>query len=134
MTTGQLHGVAGACALLVLLAGCSQEGSRPRVEGKVTFQGKPLGGRTLTLVSEGAPGEFFTQRIPILADGSFSGEVPAPGNYKVVIEESLAVQEGHASAGGTSKTIPPKYRAPATTDLVWTIQSGKNYQEFKLQE
>jgi hypothetical protein len=118
----------------MLAAGCGKEDSRPRVQGRVTFQGEAVGGQTLTLVSEGAAGEFFTQKIPLRADGTFSGEVPVPGNYKVVIEESLTVQEGRPPAGGNRRQIPAKYRAAATSGLVWTLQKGENNREFELQE
>jgi hypothetical protein len=127
---------AAACGFLLLLvlgAGCSDSGSRPRVEGTVTFKGNPVAGQTLAFYSEGGKGEFFSHKISLLADGTFSGQVPAPGNYKVAIEESMAVQEGTKPATGRL-TIPQKYRNPATSDLVWNIQAGDNKQDFVLKE
>jgi len=135
MRAGPIHWVAGVALVVVLLAaGCGPDGARPHVRGQVSFQGKPVGGRTLTLVSEGAPGEFFAQKIPLRADGTFEGEVPSPGNYKVVIEEALAVQEGRKTAKGNRIDIPAKYRAAATSDQVWPIQKGDNYREIELHE
>jgi hypothetical protein len=120
--------------LFLIAAGCGQDVSRPRVQGKVTFQGKPVGGRTLTLWSEGAAGEFFTQRLALRADGSFSGEVPVAGNYKVVIEESMAVQEGSKPVDPDRITIPEKYKTAATSDLVWHIRNGANDRDLELKE
>jgi hypothetical protein len=123
----------GFLLLLVLGAGCSETVSRPRVEGTVTFKGDPVAGQTLALYSEGGKGEFFSHKISLRADGTFSGEVPAPGTYKVAIEESMAVQEGAKPAKGRP-AIPQKYRNPATSDLVWNIQAGDNKQDFVLKE
>jgi hypothetical protein len=135
MTGGRSHRFVGSALLLTLLiAGCSHVAARPRIRGQVTFHGKPVGGRTLTLVSEGAPGEFFTQKISLRADGTFEGEVPSPGTYKVVIEEALAVQEGRKTAPANRLTIPAKYRAAATSDRVWPIQAGDNYRDIDLEE
>jgi hypothetical protein len=122
----------GLLALLLLAGGCAKEASRPRVQGKVTYQGKPVAGQTLVLVSEGAKKEFFSQRLPLSAQGTFAGEVPQPGKYKVVIEESLAVQEGRKPADPNRPAIPRKYRNRDTSDEEWTITEGDNYKEIKL--
>jgi hypothetical protein len=123
----------GVLLVLVLAAGCSETASRPRVEGTVTFKGDPVAGQTLAFYSEGGKGEFFSHKVSLKADGTFSGEVPAPGNYKVAIEEAMAVQEGAKPAKGRP-AIPLKYRSPATSDLVWNIQAGDNKQDFVLKE
>ena len=124
---------AGLLLLLLVCAGCGGGDSRPRVRGKVTFGGEPVANQTLTLYSEGAPGEFSAQKIPLQPDGTFSGEVPARGTSKVTIEESLAVQEGQKPAD-KGRSIPAKYRSPATSELSWTIGDGDNYKEFPLKE
>jgi hypothetical protein len=134
MTTFPRSRFAAGLLLLLLSSGCGSGDSRVRVSGKVSFQGQPVGEQTLVLVSEGAPGEFFTQPIPLQADGSFSGEVPVRGTYKVVIEESRAVQEGEKPADPSKKIIPVKYRNRDTSDLSWDIQKSNNYQEFELKE
>jgi len=51
----------------------------------------------------------------------------------VVIEESLAAQEGR-QVGGKSAKIPPKYRQISTTDLSWKLQSGENKREIQLSD
>jgi hypothetical protein len=108
--------------LLLLSMGCSG-GGRPQIHGTVTYNNKAVGGRTLAL-SQGEGVDAFTHRIPIKADGTFSGEVPQTGTYQVVIEESLAAQEGRKAPGG--EPIPAKYRARNTSDLNWTIGQGVN--------
>jgi hypothetical protein len=120
--------------LLLLCCGCGSGDARVRVSGKVSSQGQPVGEQTLVLVSEGGAGEFFTQSLPLQADGTFSGEVPVRGTYKVVIEESRAVQEGQKPADPGKKRIPAKYRSRDTSDLSWDIHKSDNYKEFDLKE
>jgi hypothetical protein len=124
---------AGLLLVLLFCSGCGSGDSRVRVRGKVSFEGAPVGNRTLTLVSEGAPGEFFTQSIPLDAEGTFSGEVPARGTYKVVIEESRAVQEGQQPVDPNQKIIPAKYRSAADSTETWSIDKSDNYKEIVLQ-
>ncbi len=123
---------AGVVCLLLLAAGCGSTPSRTTLAGKVTYKDKPVGDQTLVLHSQGNQGEFFTHKIPIAADGTFSGEGPTPGVYKVVIEESLAVQEGVKTRGANAAVVPRKYRRVETTDLTWNIHAGENKEEFKL--
>jgi hypothetical protein len=121
--------------LLVLLpvVGCGKPAvSRPKDQGQVTFQGGPVGDRTLALCSQGPEGDFFAQKLLLGPDGTFSGEVPVPGDYKVVIEESLAVQEGRKEAAANRVNIPEKYRSASTTDLVWSIVPGPNTRNIEL--
>jgi hypothetical protein len=135
MTIVPIRRAAGLVLLVLLLGvGCGPSAARPRVSGKVTFRGEPVGGQTLALFSEGGAKEFSSQKIAIDADGFFSGEVSAPGTYKVVIEESLAVQEGQKPASAVGKKVPQQLRSAATSKLEWPIQSGENYREFKLEE
>jgi hypothetical protein len=131
MKTFTFRRAAGAfLVLLVLGVGCASKG-RPRIHGKVTLNGQPLADRMLTLFG-GEGVDVFSQSVPILTDGSFSGEVPAPGTYKVVIQESLAAQEGNKPSTPDSAPVPPKYRDPATSDLTWTIEPGNNHRDFNL--
>jgi hypothetical protein len=118
--------------LIVLLcaAGCAQQG-RPRVQGKVTLHEKPLGNQTLTLFFDGPAGEAFAKRISIAADGTFNGEVPGPGVYKVSVEESMAAQENPEAARSLAP-VPAKYRDRSTSGLEWDIKPGNNDRDFAL--
>ena len=119
--------------VLLLLAGCSESSPRTQLQGKITYQGQPVAEQTLVLYSSRAQGQFFTHKLPIGADGAFAGQGPPPGEYFVVIEESLAAQEGR-QVGGKSAKIPPKYRQISTTDLSWKLQSGENKREIQLSD
>lgn len=120
--------------VLVFLAGCGESAPRTHLQGKVTYQGQPVADQTLVLYSSRAQGQFFTHKVPIGADGSFEGQGPPPGEYFVVIEESLAAQEGRQAASGKNVKIPPKYRQISTTDLTWKLQNGENKREIQLSD
>jgi hypothetical protein len=126
------HAAASVVCLLLLTAGCGSDSSRTLVEGKVTYKGQTVGEQTLVLHSQGNQGEFFTHKIPISADGTFSSQGPAPGTYKVVIEQSLAAQEGVKPAGGKAAAVPQKYRLVESTDLTWDIHAGENKKDIEL--
>jgi hypothetical protein len=129
MTVKQTRRMLGL--LLLLAVGCGQGATRPHIQGKITYKNEPLAGQTLTLVSQGGAKEFFTQKFVLQADGGFAGTVAGPGEYKVVIEPSLAAQEG-AKTGVKQVTIPPKYRDVSSTPLTWSIQEGENNRDFPL--
>jgi hypothetical protein len=124
-----------ALALVVLLAaGCSQTAARPRLEGTLTIKGKPAGDLTVVLYSEGKRAETFSKNFPVTPEGTFSGDISAPGTYKVVIMPSLATMEGRAPTGAGAPVIPAKYRDKATTDLTWTIEPGDNHKDIDLND
>ncbi len=123
---------AGSLILLVLCGGCGQSGSqRPKVSGIVTFKGSSVGAQTLALYWDGPKEEFFVQKLFILPDGSFAGDVSKPGTYKVVIEIPRTAQEGAKIA---YLPLPRKYRDAGTSDLKWEIKDGENKRNFDLQE
>jgi hypothetical protein len=132
-TIGIVRIMAHPCLLLMLAVGCSADPARPRVQGKVSCKGQAVAGGTLGLYSEGGGGAFFSQKIALRADGTFAGDVPAPGTYKVAIEESLAAQEG-AKRAGPRLAVPAKYCDPATSGLVWALHAGSNNRDFDLEE
>jgi hypothetical protein len=122
--------VVGLLALVTVTA-CSRDAERPRLEGKVVYKGAPAAGQTLALYSAGGKGEFFSQKIAIQADGTFSGDISVPGMYKVTIEEPLAAQEAGKKTKGPG-AVPSKYRKKETSGLNWTIEPGTNRRDFDL--
>lgn len=116
---------------LLAIAGCGAP-ARPRVEGKVTVDGKPAANQTLTLSFVAQAGESFDERLPLSSEGTFSAEVPATGKYKVAVEPSLAALEGRGEAAKGQVVVPAKYRNKATTDLEWEIKAGLNQRDFDL--
>jgi hypothetical protein len=122
--------VLGLGLILLTLAGCSEK-PRPRIQGKVTYKGTPLAGRSLALHAEG---DSAVQKFPIQADGGFSGLVTAPGTYRVAIEEPLTTSEGGQPADGKRVKLPSKYAEPQTSGLEWTIEPGDNPRDFALPE
>lgn len=123
----------GVFLLAFLSAGCGHTVSRPKIQGTVTFQGKPLEGQTLALTWDGPSDEFFAYKLVIGTGGTFSGVAPQPGRYKVAIEVSLAAQEGVKPAPGTQVNLPRNFRDPATSNLTWEVKEGDNKRDFELQ-
>ena len=121
----------GIFVLLLFGSGCNSEAGRPKVQGRIALNGRPLGDKTLCFRSEGAEGNFFTYRVRIQPDGAFSGEVPVAGNYKLAIEESLAVQEGK-QPGKDDVVIPAQYKEASTSNLTWDVRKGENKRDFDL--
>jgi hypothetical protein len=126
------HRIAAIFVLVLLAAGCDRVVSRPQVKGKVTHNGRAVGDQTLALFWEGKQEQFFTHRLFLKADGTFVGEVPMAGKFKVAIEPSLAAQEGKQVGAAGEVAIPKKYRQRETTDLFWEIREGENQKEFEL--
>jgi len=118
--------------LFLIIVGCAAPETKPTVRGKVTFQGQPVTDQMVTLYWE-APEKhdsFFSRPMLLTSDGSFAGELPAAGTYKVIIQPSMAVLEGRVKPGDV--TIPEKYRNVTETDLVWVIEKGENKRDFEL--
>jgi hypothetical protein len=88
------------------------------------LNGRPLADKTLTLVLDGP--DPFSQSFQVNAQGKFSGSIPQPGTYKVVIKESMAVMEGVQKKKDDAQEVPEKYQAPASTDERVTIKPGSN--------
>jgi hypothetical protein len=124
---------AAAGLLLLLAAGCGgTDDARPTVSGRVTYNGRPLADKTLILALEGADG--VSQSLRVEPDGTFTGEVPKPGTYKVVIAESMAVMEGVEKARKDGPKVAAKYRAAATSDVTVAIDRGSNEKVIELRD
>jgi len=138
-------------ALLTLVAaGCGT--STGTVSGKVTYKGNPVTGGNITFIP---PPGHATVSVPINEDGTYTAEKVPTVNMKVCVEtDSLRPNKGGGGgaapkysppAGATAPPgylsgpakkgvyvqIPPKYAQPDSTDLSYTVKSGK--QEFNAQ-
>jgi hypothetical protein len=120
-----------ACLLLVGLFGCSEE-TRPKLKGTVTYNGQPLADKSLILSLQTDPG--VSQTLALQSDGSFEGEAPISGTYKVVIAESRAVMEGMGKARKDGPKVASKYASAKTSDAVVTIDRGVNVRKIELKD
>jgi len=80
---------------IIALAGCGP--SVGALTGKVTYNGTPLKGGSVTLVPDGGGPSFSTQ---IQEDGTYNFTQVKAGNYKVCVE--TASVKGSASQAGPS--------------------------------
>jgi hypothetical protein len=135
----------GACFTLATLLGCGGDSTKASLKGKVTHNGAPVTGGTITLhPASGAP---FP--ITIKADGSFEvGDAPI-GPMKVTIEtDSVStVAPGYGPPAGmplpkdtkppelpkqdttkqpTKVVISAKYKSADTSGLTWDTKTEKN--------
>lgn len=120
-----LAGVAAAAAVAVTV-GCGQPAApaAARVEGRVTFQGRPLAGGVVVFVPDAdrnAAGGMHTAAVDgdggyRLADGAAT--VP-PGWYRVALAEPAGV-----FAPGT---FPPPLRRPDRSGLERQVKPGHDH-------
>ncbi|HEY7329804.1 MAG TPA: group 1 truncated hemoglobin [Gemmataceae bacterium] len=88
-----------------------------RIEGKVTYQGKPVAGGTITFAAKS--GLAFSGVLA--ADGSYVLRVK-PGEYKVAIDTKAKIPQ-----------VPAKYADPDKSGLTITIQERKQTYDIALQ-
>jgi hypothetical protein len=132
--------LAGLCAV-GLLVGCS-DGKRLTLEGNVSYKGEPVTAGTVRIHG---PGEHLATAV-IQPDGTFIvSDVPS-GEVRVSVEEDPtpaklrrmagAPQGGNPIPGlpaaGKFTPIPPKYRDPSTSGLVFTITAAMKRLDLKL--
>ncbi len=101
-----------------------------KVTGKVTVNGKPLTSGRVNFISEkvgvGAGGD-------VTADGTYTLDGPVPeGVYKAFITFNIAPSQLGTPAADVLKTVPEKYRAQATSDLVVTVGEGDNQLDLEI--
>jgi hypothetical protein len=125
---------------LLLLAGCSGEGMKTAVvKGKVTYQGNPVPGGTVTFVPD-AGGPPATGEIR--PDGTFtmttykSGDGAVLGKHKVFIVamEDTSGKLPEERSGTPPPIIPNKYTSLATSPLTAEVADRENNVEFNLQK
>jgi hypothetical protein len=140
-------------AITVGMAGCGPSGGAAGVvSGKVTYNGTPLTGGTITLhPAKGGP----DIPISITNEGTFTSSGVPDGEMQVSIEtESLKnkhvqydtskmrpgvkppgdiqLPDVDMSKQPTYMKIPPKYASVKSSGLTWTITKGDNKQDFNL--
>ena len=134
-TTGMTRSLASAAACLALagLIGCGGSASdKATISGKVTYNGKPVTGGTLTLYSStGAP-----YPVSIKEDGTFNVSGAPIGQMGVGIDTGparVAPPAGSTAPQGPPHVdIPAKYKDPKTSGLTWDVKAGKNTKDFDL--
>ncbi len=130
--------------LLVGVAGCgggTDPASLVRVDGRVTYQGKPLTCGTIVFVPDpmrGNTGPLASATIQ--RDGSFvlsTGDAAgaAPGWHRVTI---VALEENPRPEPGQSfslprSLLPDRYSDPDLSGLSWEVKAGQeNHASFDL--
>ena len=136
---------------LLLLAGCGGgNSSKATVKGTITYAGKPVNGCALVLYP--TVGEGSSTLIPVSQEGTFqTGDVP-PGEYKIVVQPTMAnpqmysmkglspekAAEAKAKSDALQVTptikIPDKYKDRLKTDLVRTIAKGDQTLTLELKD
>lgn len=116
-------------ALLLIVAGCGGGGpaKKPvgKVEGTVTFEGKPVEAGSVSLELKGGGGGALAT---IGAGGKFTiAEVPV-GTYVVTVLPVELTPDDMADGkkAPPSDNIPEKYRSGQTSDLSTEIKEGAN--------
>jgi hypothetical protein len=148
---GRLLGSGLAVLLLLVPLGCSGKGS---VSGKVLYKGEPLKGGTVTFVPDGEGKQSVRSNIE--EDGTYTIIGVAPGPAKIMVETRSAKpttglppmmapggkspfpanDPNSARREAASKdryvNIPAKYEKTETSGLSYTVTSGKQTFDVKL--
>ena len=144
--TGQIAVILAAWTTFA--AGCSQGGvpGTAPVDGKVTYNGQPVAGATVSFVSEGdarmAVGVTNENGIYQLVTLDTNGAMP--GKYTVLVTKTESVPDPGAPVSmdeaaknmgkpkDPKKLLPSKYSDPAKTPLKFEVQAGRT-NKFDLQ-
>ena len=97
------------------------------VEGKVTYQGKPLPGGTVQF--HAPKGKPVVAKID--AEGSYSAPAVPVGPVKITVE-TTSVKPKAGGKPGNYIPIPVKYASPETSGLTLTVQEGKQRHDIEL--
>ena len=121
---------ASACAILLAAAaaGCSGDGPSTLVQGRVSFDGKPVAGGLINFQS--AQGQPLGG--PIQADGTFEFALP-PGDYKVRIDTPGEVPPGWKEGDPPPKLgprqVPLRYARFSTSRLRLSVSGDVDTQQ-----
>lgn len=127
----RISGLFAALASLLTGVGCSRGVPLGKVHGQVTFQGAPV-----TSAIVGFDGSTTPVHMTANVDSKGEYEVSMAkgfglplGTYRVAVYPYVAdlpIGSKTRPVKHTFKDIPPKYRKPATSGLVLTVQAGDN--------
>ncbi len=135
-------------ALSLAAAGCGGGGSKANVSGKVYYKDAPLKGGNVTFVDSNKQ----SYMAEIQEDGSYSVEKIPPGEVKISVETNSlrppnamvlknrppAAEEGgykppdYAARAKRFVAIPDQYADPDHSGLAYTVKSGKQEHDIKL--
>jgi hypothetical protein len=139
--------------ICVLLSGCSKDVVKVPplhpVTGRVTYQGKPVPGATVTFIADAKPAEAKSKskdepQWPARCvgeaddDGNYTlawdeSHVGAPeGTYKVMITATEPFQEGDDTDERRPNAIPDRFGNPKTSGLTAKVEPGENVFDFEL--
>jgi hypothetical protein len=139
--------------LCVMLPGCSGDGVKPPplhpVSGRVTYQGKPVSGATVTFIADTKPAAVAPKSKSEPGwPARCSGEADDDGNYtlawddlhqgapegtyKVAITATAPFEEGDDTDEARPNAIPDRFGNPKTSGLTAKVESGENVINFDL--
>jgi hypothetical protein len=132
----------GGLLLAVGLAGCSGN-QRLTIQGTVSYQGRPV---PSGVVKFHGPGDRVSMAT-LEKDGTFTITDVSPGEVKVTVEEDPAARMKESMTGAGDEqpsadgkeaavppiSIPPRYWKVSTSGLVYTITSGTDRLDVKLE-
>jgi hypothetical protein len=127
--------VVSVIAVCGLLSGCGNSAGLYPVSGKVTYQGEPAVGATVTFVRKGAADPFkeVAPQGVVGEDGTFSlrgpgGDGAVPGEYAVLVEwkEGAGKTKGRTPALNAPDRFKKKYLDPGHPLLTATVEAKSN--------
>lgn len=132
--------LAGAALLAAAACGCGRS-DRPEtvpLNGKVTYNGKPLTRGTVLLTPDGSG---YAATGEIQPDGTFKltsfdkDDGAVPGKYRVAVQ--VFPEEGGlpgAESAGGKPPVPAKYMAPSTSGIIVEIKPGEKDLNLQLKD
>ena len=137
-----------AVAALVLTAGCGSPTAGPEtvpVTGKVTLQGEPVGGATVTLTPSASGGGNPAQAVTTDAgefevfssfdQGKTTQAGMTPGEYVITVSKLESIPAQAQLVRAPKNLLPERYQSPSTSDLKAVVAiEGDNFVTVELQK
>ncbi len=108
------------------VSGCSSKGS---VSGKVYYKNKELTGGVVTFLQ----GNRSLGTAAIQPDGTYSLKSVAKGEATVIVTAGGPPVGANSSAKSNPITLPKKYSDPAQSPLKFTVKSGSNEYDIRME-